>query len=296
MLRAQKFSIVILVLIIFCLSLLGYLLHGHPAPDGAEQDFNLEVDFLDVGQGDSILIKTPFEQNILIDGGPDNSVINQLGKNLPFYDKTIDLMVLTHPDADHVTGLPEVLNRYKVKKVLYTGLVHTTPAFLEWLRLIKEKNIPMQVAVAGQKINLGQNLDLEILWPDKSYEGQRVEENNMTSIVAKLVYGQTTFLFTGDAPVEVEDVMIGETSTFRLRSDVLKVAHHGSKNSSSKDFLQAVRPKYAIIPVGKDNKFGHPSLRVLDSLKDLSINILRTDLGGAIKCTSDKIEVNCGYK
>lgn len=294
MLRAQKFSIAILVLIIFCLSLLGYLLY---------QQFyllkspNLEVDFLDVGQGDSILIKTPYEQNILIDGGPDNSVINQLGKNLPFYDKTIDLMILTHPDADHVYGLPEVLNRYKVKKVLYTGLVHTSSGFLEWLKLIKDKNIPMDIAIMGQKINLGPDLDLEILWPNRSYQGQRSEDNNITSIVARLIYGKTSFLLTGDAPIEAEEAMVNEIGQSHLQAnDVLKVAHHGSKYSTSKEFLMSVNPKYAIISVGKDNKFGHPNLRVLDSLKDLKIETLRTDQGGTVRCLSDKAKIKCGYK
>src|SRR3989338_110432 len=116
----------------------------------SNQNQNLKVYFFDVGQGDGILIRTPSHQNIVIDGGPDNSFIAKLGQALPFYDRTIDLMVLTHPHDDHLFGLVEVLKRYRVKEVLYSGALHTTDAYLEWLSLIKEKEIPLKIARAGQ--------------------------------------------------------------------------------------------------------------------------------------------------
>lgn len=255
------------------------------------QNDKLEVNFFDVGQGDAILIKTPEHQKILIDGGPDNAIINKLGKNLPFYDKEIDLMILTHPHADHVTGLVEVLKRYKVKKILSTGVLHTTSEYLAWLEEIEKQNIPMEIAKVGQVINFGGNLKIEILHPFEDLSGKQVENLNNTSIVSKLTFGGTSFLFAGDAENAVEEKLI--SSNFDFKVDVLKVAHHGSKNATSQAFLDKVQPQTAVISVGEKNKFGHPSQTVLSRLEKMKIKVFRTDKDGDVKIQSDgnKIEI-----
>lgn len=265
------------------------ILFGVAFFESSEESKALEVDFLDVGQGDAILIKTPDHQRILIDGGPSNAVVEKLGKNLPFYDKKIDLIILTHPHADHLDGLIEVLKRYEVEKILSTGVVHTTPDYLAWLLEIKKQNVPMEIAVAGQTIDFGNNLKMEIFYPKEDLAGKQVENLNNTSIVAKLIFGQTSFLFTGDAESEVEDELIG--GGVDLKADVLKVAHHGSKNATSQNFLEKVQPKFAVISVGADNQFGHPNAMTVKRLENIGAKVLRTDKDGDVKIKSDGIEV-----
>ena len=250
----------------------------------------LEVDFLDVGQGDAILIKSPFGQNILIDGGPDSKVIEGLGKNLPFWDKRIDLMVLTHPHDDHVTGLIEVIKRYSVKKILYTGVIHSAPNYLAWLAVIRERKIPLVIIDRPQKIVLGDDCYMEIIYPRKNFLAQETDNLNNSSIVARLVYGQTKFLLMGDAEIEVEKELLADGAD--LSAQVLKVGHHGSDTSSGEEFLKAVSPQIAAIQVGKDNDFGHPSLRILKRLERAGAEILRTDKNGTIKLVSDGREIN----
>jgi competence protein ComEC len=246
---------------------------------------DLEVDFLDVGQGDAALIKTPYGQNILIDGGPDNTVIKILGEVLPWWDRKIDLMILTHPHSDHVSGLIDVIKRYKVKKILYTGVLHTSPDYIAWLELVKARKIPLIIIDRPQTINLGQDCELSIIYPRKNLAGQTMDNLNNSSIVFKLKYGRTKFLFMGDAEIEVEKKLL--KSGADLQADVLKVAHHGSNDSSGQEFLERVMPEFAIISVGADNEFGHPSRRPIKRLERLGARVLRTDLDGTIKLTSN---------
>lgn len=244
---------------------------------------NLEVDFLDVEQGDSILIKTSYGQNILIDGGPDNSVIRKLSEELPWWDRQIDLMILTHPHSDHIAGLIDVIKRYKVNKILYTGTIHTSSEYFKWLELIKSKKIPLILVNAPQAIKIGQDSELSVIYPRKNLAGKTVDNLNNGSIVAKLRYGETNFLFTGDMENEAEKELMGVD----LRADVLKVAHHGSDDSSGQEFLKKVIPKIAVIQVGADNEFGHPSRRIIKRLERINARILRTDLDGTVKLISD---------
>jgi len=246
---------------------------------------NLEVDFLDVGQGDSILIKTPYEQNILIDGGPNNAVLAKLGQHLAFFDKNIDLVVLTHPHNDHVIGLIEVLRRYKVKKVLMTEVLDRSPPYLTFLAEIEKQKIEIEKADGPKDIVLGQDLDLKILYPFNDISQKNFEDLNDSSIVAKLIFKNKSFLFTGDAGLPVEQDLLNNKTD--LASNVLKVGHHGSKYSTSQEFLGAVLPQYAVISVGKDNDFGHPHLRTINNLEQSQIQILRTDLLGDIELISD---------
>jgi competence protein ComEC len=252
----------------------------------------LEVDFLDVGQGDAILIKAPHGQNVLIDGGPDSTVIAQLGKALPFWDRTIDLMILTHPHDDHVTGLIEVINRYQVDRILYTGVVHTSPNYLAWLELVKDKKIPLTIIDRPQTVSFSENSKLEILYPATSLVGQSVDNLNNSSIVAKFVYKDIAFLFMGDAEIEVEEELIKTQNLASLRAQVIKPGHHGSDTSSKTEFIQAVDPMIAVIPVGEDNKFGHPSRRVEKRLERVGAEIKRTDKNGMVRISSGGKEID----
>jgi len=249
----------------------------------------LEVNFFDVGQGDSIFIETPQKMQILIDGGPDAKILEKLGETMPFWDRTIDLAILTHPDPDHLNGVIEVLKRYKIKEIIYTGVV---PEDLKQkgVDIIEKSKAEKIIAEAGQRIKLSRlNLDnygyLDILYPFEDITGQKFNDFNQTSIVCRLVFGKTSFLLTGDAPKSVEYQLLARQ--VNLKSDVLKVGHHGSKTSTSDYFLKAVSPGVAVIQVGKGNKFGHPHQEVLDVLNQQNVKILRTDLMGDIKILSN---------
>lgn len=271
-----------IIIFIVALSLFIFVWSG-------EWSKKLEIDFLDVGQGDAELIKTPFNQNILIDGGPDNTILRRLGENLSWYDRTIDLMILTHPHEDHVAGLIEVLKRYKVKKILYTGVVYEAPVYQSWLELVKSKNIETVIIDRPQAIQLGEDCSLEIIWPSQPLAGLGAAELNDTSIVAKLRYKQNSFLFMGDLQIDKEQELI--KNNIDLQANVLKVGHHGSDTASSEEFLEKVKPQIAIIEVGQKNDFGLPSLRVIKKLERIGATIHRTDQTGTVKMTSDGINI-----
>ena len=245
----------------------------------------LQIHFFDIGQGDGILIRTPSQQNIVIDGGPDNSFITKLGQALPFYDQKIDLMVLTHPHDDHIFGLVEVLKRYKVKQVLYSGVLHTTDAYLEWLNQILEKEIQLKIAMAGQQFVFDE-AELKVIYPIFSQKNQKVKNLNNSSVVVQLIFNEVKVLFTGDLEKEFEEEIL-QLTNFNLESQVIKLGHHGSDTSSSEEFVKAIDPEYAVIQVGQDNKFGHPSLRVLKRMERLGVNIYRTDIDGDIIIATD---------
>ena len=241
-----------------------------------------------MGQGDAILIQTPDGQDILIDGGPDPQKINlELSKKLPFWDRTIDLVVCTQPHADHITGLVEVLKRYKVKQVLEPGVSYNSSIYQEWLKLVEGKEIEYNIARAGQEIDLGTGIEIKVLNPPaKLYEVTSDDVDN-NGVVLSLSWGQISFLFTADIREETEFELIGQRAN--LKSTVLKVAHHGSETSTSPQFLAAVDPEVAVISVGADNTFGHPSPEVIERLIDRlgEDNVYRTDEDAAIEFITD---------
>lgn len=247
----------------------------------------LEVVFFDVGQGDAIFIETPERYQILIDGGPTSVILEKLAKEMPFYDRTIDLIILTHPERDHLFGLLEVLKRYRVENILWTGVVRQTSEWKEWERLIMKEGAEIKIAQSGQKITLqrtGLCISLDVLHPFESLEGQEFKNSNDTSIVAKLVFGEVSFLLTGDITKKVEGRLVEQD--VGLDSEVLKVCHHGSKTSSSLEFLAAVSPEIAVIQVG-ENSYGHPHPEVLANLDEFGIQVLITKELGDIKIISD---------
>lgn len=250
-------------------------------------DDNLHVSFLDVGQGDAIFIQQG-NQQILVDGGPSPQLVSlKLGSKMPFWDRTIDLVVLTHPDYDHLAGLVEVLRRFKVKQVLHPALDDSSPIYDEWLKLIEEKNIKSTIARAGQQIDLNRGAVLRVLHPQSPYFTGTESEMDNSSVVLHLGMGRVSFLLTADIRQEAELELIANRAG--LSSTVLKAAHHGSRTSTTPEFLTVVDPQLAVISVGANNKFGHPSDEVLKKLtqKVGTGNIYRTDQHGSIEFITD---------
>jgi len=248
-------------------------------------DYKLHVNFYDVGQGDSIFIETYLGNQILIDGGPDSTVLQKLGTDLPFYDRTIDLVILTHLHADHTAGLIEVLKRYKVKQVMLTRVSYDTQTYKRFLDLLEEKNIHATIARAGQIVYLDDSTVLRVLHPFSDLSGQSFKQVNNTSIISRLSFGKADFLFTGDASRENEQALV--SGGYTVSSEVLKVGHQGSRTSSGEQFLNAVSPDYAVISVGEENSYGHPHQEVLDNFEKANIPVSRTDESGDIRFVSD---------
>jgi len=239
------------------------------------------VYFFDVGQGDSIFIQAENGNQILIDGGPGDAVLTELGKVLPFYDRTLDMIVLTHPDADHLNGLIEVVKRYKPKVILETGVLHDTAQYSEWRTFIETHDIPVIYAQVGEKFSVAEHLMLEVLSPFRIQTGEKPKQVNQTSVVLRMDYGETSLLFTGDIESKTEQIL-AIVQHDAIDVDVLKVAHHGSKTSSIAEFLEAVSPEVAVISVGRNNKYGHPHPEVMDRLNGLGIPLYRTDINGTV--------------
>jgi len=293
--RNKKFALRILAFL-FIADILAFI-----AVFDLKQPGFLEINFFDVGQGDAALIETPAGHQILIDGGPDSRILEKLGKTLPFWDRTIDLVILTHPEKDHLFGLLEVLKKYKVENILWTGVKRDTAEFEKWIELIAEERAKILIAKSGQKITMAE-LNNDILYPLESLEGQEFKDNNNTSIVAKFVFGKNSFLFTGDIYKSAERELLNLVKQ-QLRANILKVSHHGSKTSSDEEFIKEVSPEVAIISAGRENQYGHPHLETLETLKKYGIRtlstpssktlntsyltILRTDVHGDIKIISD---------
>lgn len=250
-------------------------------------DNRLHVSFLDVGQGDAILIQKG-NQQVIIDGGPSPQAIGLgLGRKIPFWDRTIEMVILTHPSADHATGLVEVLNRYRVKQVLYPDLDFGSGIYDEWLRLVKEKNIKYTIAQAGQQIDLGDGVIIEVLNPPEPLLTGTDSDIDNNAAILRLSMGEVSFLLTADMMWEAEFELIYNRAN--LKSTVLKVSHHGSNTSTTPEFLAVVNPQLAVISVGADNKFGHPTPEVIARLEDRvdSENIYRTDEHGTIEFITD---------
>lgn len=251
-------------------------------------DKNLHIYFLNVGQGDSIYVRDGSSFDLLVDGGPDNSVLAELGAAMPFYDKKIDLVVLTHPHADHVSGLVEVLKRYEVGEIWLTDATHTSGEYLEFLKTIQAKNIKTKLVKKGMNGEWGESgengVKWEVLWPEDSYKNEKVDNLNNTSIILKLTYGDFSALFSGDAEEPVQSKLI----TYNLSPvTLLKIPHHGSSNAAYEPFIKAVVPKIAVIEVGENNKFGHPAVSTLKKYEAIGAKIFRTDRDGRVEIISD---------
>lgn len=244
----------------------------------------LTVSFLDVGQGDAVFIESPTGAQVLIDGGKDRSVLRELGTVMNWFDRTIDMVIATHPDADHIGGLPEIFAQYDVAHVVQSDVLDDGSDFLALEGAVaRESGTNIHTASRGQVFDLGGGAYLEILFPDRAVSAV---ETNTGSIAAMLVYGDTSFLFTGDSPQAIEKYLVSLDGT-RLKSDVLKVGHHGSRTSSSELFVGFVRPKYAVLSYGCDNQYGHPHAEVLETLNKFEIDTIDTCTKGTIIFKTD---------
>lgn len=240
----------------------------------------IKINYIDVGQGDSELIQVN-GKNILIDAGPNDSIdklMNYLNKqNI----KKLDYVIATHPDEDHIGGMSSVIRKYDIGEFYAPKKIATTQTFENMVKALKIKSIKINPGKSGMSLDLGKDVICELLAPNSD----KYKDTNNYSIVIKITYGQSKFLFTGDAEKISETEMLDKN--LDLSADVLKVGHHGSSSSSSKEFLDKVNPKIAIISCGKDNKYGHPHLKTITELKNRKIQIYRTDIDGSIVLISD---------
>ncbi len=250
-----------------------------------ERGGELKVAFLDVGQGDAIFIEAPNGNQILVDGGPGKNILAQLAKVMPAYDRTIDAILVSNPDKDHIGGLLEVLKTFEIGAVLEPGTKPDTAIYQEFEKAIDTEGAKKILARRGMKVVMDEKtgVALAILFPDRDVSETKTNDG---SIVAKLIYGQTALMLTGDAPESIERYLVLLDGA-NLRSDLLKAGHHGSRTSSSVEFLAAISPAFAVISVGKNNSYGHPHQEVLERLTSAGAEILRTDQLGAIIFTSD---------
>ncbi len=247
---------------------------------------NLRVSFLNVGEGDAIFIQAPSGRTVLIDGGPDVGVLRQLSTVSPWYTHSIDVVIPSHPDADHITGLIDVLERYHISYVVQSSVLGDTPI---WNMLENEiaksagHGTRIITALRGQIIDLGSGAYLEILSPDRNVPNV---DTNVGCVVTRLVYGATSFMFSCDAPQNIEDYLVYLDGK-NLHSDVLKAGHHGSKNSSSPLFVGFVDPQYAVYSRGCDNKYGFPAAETVATFKQFDIPTFDTCTDGTVTFTSD---------
>lgn len=248
----------------------------------------LRVSFLDVGQGDAIFVESPEGVQLLIDGGRDRSALRQLPTVMHPLDRSIDMVVATHPDADHIGGLPGVFSRYQISYYLSSGVEHDTSQVAGLAAAASdERGMEHFTARRGMRIHVGSDTYADVLYPDRDVS--KVDSNE-GSIVMRIVHGETSFLLTGDAPDTIEEHLVsldGRT----LESDVLKAGHHGSRSSTGAVWLAAVSPSTVVISAGKDNGYGHPHTEVVDRVLKAGAALISTIEDGRITFTSDGVHI-----
>lgn len=259
------------------------------------ENHELTIAFLNVGQGDGIYIEAPNGNQIMFDGGPDSSVLSELGRIMPWYDRSLDMLVVTNPDKDHYGGFIDVIKSYSVQRIVESGTFSHTSTYNIFENEVASHNIPKTIARQGMRIVLDRvrGVYIEILFPDTDVSSWSTNDG---SIIAKLVYGKTSVLLTGDSPQKIESHLIKQYGN-NLQSTVLKVGHHGSRTSTSDEYVSVTRPQYAVISDGQKNRYGHPHKQTLDTLNRHKVQILRTDQLGTIvmKSDGDKFEIT-NYK
>ncbi len=247
-------------------------------------DEHFQVHVLDIGQGDAILLTTPEQNHILVDGGADERVLSQLGEVLPLFFREIDLLVLTHPHADHVVGLIAVLERFEVGAVLLSAPTYDSEPYQAFLREVAAQGVPVYMAEADMDFSLG-DTELDVLYPFEPTTGDEIADMNDASVIMKVREGGHSVLLTGDAQA-VEELALVEQGA-DLEADILKAGHHGSHTSSAFEFVEAVAPRLMVISCGQGNSYGHPHRETLDTAAALGVSVLRTDLVGRIDLVFD---------
>ena len=238
---------------------------------------------LDVGQGDALFIESPTGTQVVVDGGPNNKLMKEISAVLPWYDRHIDMMVVTNPDRDHYEGFIPFLDKYKTDVVLKSGTDKESDLYKLLEQKMISKNVPIISARRGQVILIGGGAYFQVLFPDRDVSGL---SSNDGSIVMRLVYGDTSIILQGDSIIKIEDYLIS-LGVDNLKSTILKIGHHGSRTSTGEEYVEAVSPKWAVISAGKDNSYGHPHKEVVDTLNKMKIPILATCTIGRITFESD---------
>lgn len=238
---------------------------------------------LNIGQGDSLFIESPTGTQVLVDGGPDRNLMKEISHVLPWYDRRIDMIVVTNPDLDHYSGFIPLLQKYSVDVVLEPGTTNKYVGYGVLEKEIANSKIPKVLARRGQIIDLGGGAYLQILFPDRDVSGL---SSNDGSIVMKLVYGETSVLLQGDSTAKIEDYLL-TLNDIPLRSTILKAGHHGSRTSTTEEYVSAVSPKWTVISSGQNNSYGHPHKETLDTLAKLNIPALDTCNNGDLIFQSD---------
>ena len=269
----------------------------------------LRIIVCDVGQGDAILMITPGGHQIMVDGGPGSRVLGCLSDKMPFWDRNVDAVFLTHPQQDHMEGLVSVLANYKVKMIGETGVKNNTALFTEWQKATESEHAKIYMPKRGDRLIIdssrGSNVSIEILWPHFAPQGgasrgkpsialasagkPSIEEwkvnppkdLNDSSIIMRVSYGSICVYLTGDIPKEILQTVIDKPC------QILKVAHHGSRTGTNQEVMDKAKPKIAVIQVGKNNRFGHPHKEVVDILNSKGVKILRNDESGTIEVDTD---------
>ncbi len=271
----------LMILIMLLLSMAGVWIL--PKMEEEERNPELFVSFLNIGQGDAVFIETASGVQILIDGGPTSAILRELAEVMDIFDTHIDIVVGTHPDKDHIGGLVDVLNRYNVDTIITTENESESAVFQAFKDAVAAEEADVILARRGQIVTLDASTTLEILFPENNPKDM---ESNASSIVLRLTYGESSFLFTGDSPKRIEEYLVLAEGEY-LKSDVLKIGHHGSRTSTSEIFLDEVHPTYAVISAGRDNSYGHPHVEVTDTLFNAGVRILNTAEVGRITFVSD---------
>lgn len=258
-----------------------------------DKNKGLTFAMLDIGQGDGLFIESPTGTQIMFDAGNARKVLGPLARVMSPFDKSIDAIIITNPDADHIGGFTDILKNYKVGQVFEPGTFNDSKTYQNLEAEIKRQNITNTLVKRGMRLDIGGGAVIDILFPDRDVS---LWDSNTGSVVAKLTYGNTSIMLTGDSTAETEKIILSENSVNQLHSTILKVGHHGSRTSSSAEFVEAVSPEYAVISDGKDNKYGHPHRDTISTLEHFGAKILRTDLLGSIILKSDGNVLNWQYE
>lgn len=263
---------------LFISSLLLWVAVFHEDRDGI-----LKFIVLDVGQGDALFIESPSGVQVLVDGGPNNNLMREITKVLPWYDRHIDMLVVTNPDRDHYEGFIPLLKKYKTDVVLEPGTVNTGGSYQVLEKILEDKKVPKVLARRGQIVDLGDGVKLEILFPDRDVSGLSTNDG---SIVMKLIYGETSVLLQGDSTAKIEEYLLSLDGE-KLKSNILKAGHHGSRTSSSPNYVKKVSPDFVAISSGRENSYGHPHKEVVETLKTLNIKTYDTCNNGRLVFESE---------
>jgi competence protein ComEC len=279
---------IVFISLLCLISLIGLIVHDMVRFN----DGKLHIIFCNIGQGDAIFIRTPAKKNILVDGGPDRSVLDCLGRHMPFWERTIDLMVLTHPHQDHLVGLYYALQQYSVLSFDTERLGNNTTSFTSLLEKIHGSAIPLHYRYAGDSLKIGDGVSFTVLSPSIGYlqetspNGSVGERAEFASLVMKVSFGSFDVILTGDSQANILHRVLRKNDQNHL--EVIQVPHHGSKTGFDKDMIRSLRPDMAIISVGK-NIYGHPNKDLINYFEQSNVRVFRTDIRGDIELVSDGI-------